>query len=107
MSNPPLKLSFEFALPGVLAVLWGSSYLFTRLALAGIPPLTLIATRVAIVALMVGIDVLQGIGRQVLGQLAALFGAMLYAAAAVYGIGVALINLPVRKQPVAGFLVIR
>jgi drug/metabolite transporter (DMT)-like permease len=59
MSNPPLKLSFEFALPGVLAVLWGSSYLFTRLALASIPPLTLIATRVAIVALMVGIDVLQ------------------------------------------------
>jgi hypothetical protein len=56
---------------------------------------------------MVGIDVLQGIGGQVLGQLAALFGAMLYAAAAVYGIGVALINLPVRKQPVAGFLVIR
>jgi drug/metabolite transporter (DMT)-like permease len=51
MSNPPLKLSFEFALLGVLAVLWGSSYLFTRLALAGIPPLTLIAVRVTIAAL--------------------------------------------------------
>ena len=40
----------EFALLGVLALLWGSSYLFLKIALAEIPPVTLIALRVSIAA---------------------------------------------------------
>lgn len=36
----------EYALLGVLALLWGSSYLFIKIAVAEIPPLTLIAVRV-------------------------------------------------------------
>lgn len=36
---------------GVLAVLWGSSYLFIKIAIAEIPPFTLIAMRVSIAAL--------------------------------------------------------
>lgn len=176
MSNTKTGLAGEFALLGVLALLWGSSYLFTRIAVAEIPPLTLIAVRVTIAALfliaillrqnarlptdagtwrrlliqaffnsigawtvlawgqqyiasgmagvlnstspvfvffitllftrheaaslrkllgvclgiggvilMVGVEVLHGLGQQVLGQLAALTGALLYAGAAVYG----------------------
>ncbi len=42
--------SMEFALLGVLALLWGSSYLFIKVAVAEIPPITLIAVRVAIAA---------------------------------------------------------
>ncbi len=41
----------EFGLLGVLALLWGSSYLFIRIALEGFPPVTLIAVRVTIAAL--------------------------------------------------------
>ncbi len=37
----------EFALLGLLALLWGSSYIFINVAVAEIPPLTLIALRVA------------------------------------------------------------
>lgn len=37
------------------------------------------------VILIVGVDVLQGLGQQVTGQLAVLLGAMLYAGAAIYG----------------------
>ncbi|MEL6372624.1 MAG: EamA family transporter [Pseudomonadota bacterium] len=40
----------EFVLLGVLAILWGSSYLFIKVAIAEIPPLTLIAIRVSIAA---------------------------------------------------------
>lgn len=40
----------EYALLGLLALLWGSSYLFIRVAVAEIPPLTLIAARVTIAA---------------------------------------------------------
>lgn len=40
----------EYALLGLLAGLWGSSYLFAKVALATIPPLTLAATRVTIAA---------------------------------------------------------
>ncbi len=36
----------EYALLGLLALLWGSSYLFIKVAVAEIPPLTLIALRV-------------------------------------------------------------
>jgi drug/metabolite transporter (DMT)-like permease len=42
----------ELALLGVLALLWGSSYLLIKVALASIPPLTLIAVRVAIAAVL-------------------------------------------------------
>ena len=37
----------EYCLLGVLALLWGSSYLFIKIAVVEIPPLTLIALRVA------------------------------------------------------------
>lgn len=49
----PQSLSklFEFTLLGLLALLWGSSYLFIKIAVNEIPPLTLIATRVSIAAL--------------------------------------------------------
>lgn len=42
---------FEFLCLFALALLWGSSYLFIRVAVAEIPPLTLIAARVAIASL--------------------------------------------------------
>jgi len=42
----------ELALLGLLALLWGSSYLLIKLALVGIPPFTLIAVRVAIAAVL-------------------------------------------------------
>jgi len=41
----------EYALLGLLAGLWGSSYLFAKIALAEIPPLTLAAYRVSIAAI--------------------------------------------------------
>ena len=41
---------FEFALLGLLAALWGSSYLLIKIAVASIPPITLIALRVSIAA---------------------------------------------------------
>ena len=40
----------EIALLGLLALLWGSSYFFIRIAVVEIPPLTLIAARVTIAA---------------------------------------------------------
>jgi drug/metabolite transporter (DMT)-like permease len=40
----------EPALLGLLAILWGSSYLLVKIALATIPPITLIAIRVSIAA---------------------------------------------------------
>ncbi|MCC0031058.1 MAG: DMT family transporter [Brucellaceae bacterium] len=166
----------EYLLLGVLALLWGSSYLFIKVAVAEITPITLIALRVGIAAvflfavlvsrrqrmprgaavwamlgvqaffnsigawtvlawgqqyvgaglasvlnstspifvflftalisrhealggrklagamiglagvvLIVGVDVLSGLGAAVAGQLACLAGAMLYAGAAIYG----------------------
>lgn len=44
--------AFELALLGLLALLWGSSYLLIKLALDGLPPFTLIAIRVAVAALL-------------------------------------------------------
>ena len=41
----------ELALLGLLALLWGSSYLFIKVAVTEIPPVTLIAVRVTIAAL--------------------------------------------------------
>ncbi|MCB1384410.1 MAG: EamA family transporter [Nitratireductor sp.] len=43
--------ALDFALLGLLALLWGSSYLFIKLAVGEIPPLTLIALRVTIASL--------------------------------------------------------
>ena len=42
----------EYALLGLLAGLWGSSYLFAKIALEGLPPLTLAAYRVTVAALV-------------------------------------------------------
>ena len=47
----------EYAFLGLLALLWGSSYLFISVAVAEIPPLILIAIRVGIAALMLSIVV--------------------------------------------------
>lgn len=40
------NLAIELSLLGVLALLWGSSYLFVKIAVSEIPPITLIAVRV-------------------------------------------------------------
>ena len=178
ITKPPNSpnIRFEIALLVLLALLWGSSYLFIKMALESIPPLTLIAVRVTIAAvfllsilawrgdclptdaqtwrmlfvqaifssigawtvltwglqyvdsglasvlnstspifvffitllftrheathslklvgaclgvvgvtLIVGVDVLNGLGQQLMGELAALLGALLYAGAAIYG----------------------
>ena len=42
----------EFALLGLLALLWGSSYGFIKLAVTEIPPMTLITGRGSIAAAM-------------------------------------------------------
>ncbi len=41
----------EFALLGLLALFWGSSYVVAKAALAEIPPLTLVAARVSVAAI--------------------------------------------------------
>lgn len=43
-------LAAEFLLLGILAVLWGSSYMFIKVAVTEIPPVTLIAARASIAA---------------------------------------------------------
>lgn len=48
----PPRLMIELSLLGLLALLWGSSYLFIKLALDSFPPLSLIALRVSIAAVM-------------------------------------------------------
>ncbi len=50
MDEAKPRLAIELSLLGLLALLWGSSYLFTKVAVADIPPLTLVAARVAIAA---------------------------------------------------------
>ncbi|HKY94283.1 MAG TPA: EamA family transporter [Kiloniellales bacterium] len=176
MSQAQPRLAVELSLLGLLALLWGSSYAFTKVAVAEIPPLTLVALRVSLalpfllvvlrlqgerlprgrgpwsqllvqstlnsivpwtllawgqrhvdsalasvlnstspifvifitllvtrherlaprrilgaciglagVVLIVGVDALAGLGSAVLGQLAALGGALLYGFAAIYG----------------------
>jgi drug/metabolite transporter (DMT)-like permease len=176
MKDQKTHIGIEIALLGLLAILWGSSYLFIKIALDTIPPVTLIAMRVTAaslfllaflawrgvrlprdtrswrrlfiqaifnsigswtvlawgqqyvdsglagvlnstspvfvffitlfftkheatssmrlmgaclgisgVTLIVGIDAVRGIGQQVAAQLAVLFGAMLYAGAAIHG----------------------
>ncbi|MBL4725811.1 MAG: EamA family transporter, partial [Rhizobiaceae bacterium] len=51
MSTTAPNLRHEIALLILLAILWGSSYLFIKIAVAEIPPFTLIAVRVSIAAL--------------------------------------------------------
>lgn len=50
MSKGREGAAFELALLGVLAALWGSSYLLIKLALATLPPFTVIAVRVSVAA---------------------------------------------------------
>lgn len=53
MNNRSLRI--ELLLLGLLALLWGSSYLFIKVAVAEIPPITLIAVRVLGAALFLTI----------------------------------------------------
>ena len=46
------NLVFELALLALLAGLWGSSYLLIKVAVVGIPPVTLIAIRVSLAAVL-------------------------------------------------------
>jgi len=47
-----MNRALELSLLGLLALLWGSSYLLIKLALASFPPLTLIAIRVTVAAIL-------------------------------------------------------
>jgi len=49
--QPEINRPLEYALLGLLALLWGSSYLLIKIAVESIPPITLIAARVSIAAL--------------------------------------------------------
>lgn len=52
----------EYALLGLLALLWGASYLFIKIAVSEIPPITLIAFRVSVAALFLwGIMTISGL----------------------------------------------
>jgi drug/metabolite transporter (DMT)-like permease len=50
MTEPEKPAVTELGLLGVLALLWGSSYYFAKIALMDLPPMTLAASRVAIAA---------------------------------------------------------
>ncbi|MFY0611249.1 MAG: EamA family transporter [Hyphomicrobiaceae bacterium] len=61
MSDISINRWREFALLGCLAMLWGSSYLFIGIAVKEIPPITLIAIRVAVaVIVLLGVIMWQG-----------------------------------------------
>ena len=51
-ARPPRALLPELLLLGLLALLWGSSYLLIKIALESLPPVTLIALRVSLAALV-------------------------------------------------------
>ena len=52
MNDEPAKnIAVELGFLGLLALLWGSSYLFIKVAVSEIPPVTLIAVRVSIAAI--------------------------------------------------------
>lgn len=186
MRDAKTSLTVEFVLLGMLALCWGSAYSMTKIAVAEIPPVTLIAMRVGIAAvflaaivawqghrppsdwrtwrmlfvqaclnstvawtvvawgqrhidsalatvlnstspifvffitllitrheainglkffgacvglggvvMIVGVDALKGLGDQVAGQVAVVFGAVLYACAAIYGKRLAHLPAPV------------
>jgi drug/metabolite transporter (DMT)-like permease len=44
--------AYDWTLLGLLVAMWGTSFLFTKIAVASIPPATLVAARLAIAALM-------------------------------------------------------
>ena len=48
MSETKPRFAVELSLLGLLALLWGSSYAFTKVAVAEIPPLTLVSLRVTL-----------------------------------------------------------
>ena len=50
MTQPHINRPLEFFFLALLALFWGSSYLFIKVALEGLPPLTLIALRVSLAA---------------------------------------------------------
>ena len=58
MNSSPRMGGREWALLVLLAALWGSSFLFAKLAVAEVPPLTLVLSRVGIAALALQIAVL-------------------------------------------------
>ncbi|WP_108659039.1 DMT family transporter [Acuticoccus kandeliae] len=47
--------AIEYVLLGVLALLWGSAYLFVKVALSEIPPLSLVMIRVVVAALFLAV----------------------------------------------------
>lgn len=58
MTEPrPTNVAVELGFLALLALLWGSSYLFIKVAVVEIPPLTLIAARVSIAAVLLGLIV--------------------------------------------------
>ena len=52
ITNPQTNHAVELALLALLATLWGASYTFIRVAVASIPPITLIAGRTAIAGVL-------------------------------------------------------
>jgi len=61
MDTPKPNLWIESAFLALLALLWGSSYLFIKIAVADIPPITLIAIRVTIAAIfLLGVVYMRG-----------------------------------------------
>ncbi len=52
MTSSQINRPFEFFLLALLALFWGSSYLFIKVALETLPPLTLIAMRVSLAAVL-------------------------------------------------------
>lgn len=52
LSDAKPSLSTELALLGLLAFLWGASYPLIKIAVATIPPFTLIAARVFVAAIL-------------------------------------------------------
>jgi len=76
-------LTIDHLLLGLLALLWGSSYLFTKVAVTEIPPITLIAFRVSgaalflfIVLLLRGRRMPRGLGTWLRFNLQALFNSI-------------------------------
>lgn len=57
------SMTVEYLLLGLLALLWGSSYLFIKVAVTDIPPITLIALRVSGAALFLFVVLLVRGGR--------------------------------------------
>lgn len=53
LSDAPAPRLREFALLGLLALLWGSSYALIRVALESFPPVTLIAIRVSVATVFI------------------------------------------------------